>query len=124
MCVDVHSINGLFEELLHYHLNSIAANASLWARGINDSVDIHSPRGVNLLGIPLSEGETPLLVLHLLSHNVHLCTGNIQELYSHVTDLGTQLWRSLLVILLHSSVQVSVIHVDHVEPSLRVQECS
>ena len=98
MCVDVHSINGLFEELLHYHLNSIAANASHWARGINGRVVIFSPRGVNLLWIPLSEGETPLLVLHLLSHNVHLSTGNILELNSHVTDLVTQLWRTRMLV--------------------------
>jgi len=102
--VDVHSIDGLFEELLHSHFNSIAANPSHRARGINVRVVILSPWGVNLLWVPLSEGVTPLLVLHLLSHNIHLGTGNILELNSHVTDLVTQPWCTLVVVLLHSSV--------------------
>ena len=122
--VDVNSVNGLFEELLHSNFNGIAANASHWARGIDFSVVILTPWGVDFFRVPLSKGETSLLILHLLRHNVHLGTSNILKLYSHVTDLVTQLWCPLMVVLLHSSVQISIIHVDHVEPSLRVQECS
>ena len=91
--MDVHSVDGFFEELLHCYFNDIAATAwHHWAGDIDVGVVALSPWGVNLLWVPLSEGVTSLLVLHLLRHNVDLGTGNILELHSHVSDLVTKFW--------------------------------
>ena len=98
-------IDCLLKHSFEYLFDCPAADALNGAGGMGIGAIIFSVGDVQLLWVPLPEGEISDRVLDLLGHNKSVCAGSKLPLYPHIADLRAK--RLAIVVLGRARVNES-----------------